>query len=155
MSSPKPASRGNVAKHANYMWAMAQMKKAHAAGFFLETIAIAESIMSDRIWSFVKGTSGGPALSKHATLGQVITFKCAFAASAPPGLYKRVSSWADERNRLLHGIVKSYAGTPPMPIDEFFTLAKRAAAEALLLVPTVDRWHKQGFRAHLARTRGA
>lgn len=149
MSKAAVATRGNVSKYTSFAWAIDRMKTAHGAGFFLETIAIAESILSDRIWSHVKGVTGGPARAKEATLGKILTFKGAFKASAPEELYDAVAIWADGRNKVLHGVVKSYAGTAPMPLEEFKTLAGSLAAEALVLVPKVNAWHRRVLREHL------
>jgi hypothetical protein len=142
MAQRKSAAKGNVGKHTNYTWAIEQMAKAREQGFFLETIAIAESILSDRIWSYVQATTGGPLDAHKVTLGSIINYGKAFE-KASPELHKEVGAWAKTRNQLMHGIVKSPAGTPPMPLAEFQALAQKAAEEALPLVRAVDAWHKK------------
>src|SRR5262245_37013299 len=49
----RPASRGNVQKYRSFAWAFSQMKKAIEAGFYIEAVAIAESVIADRLSSFV------------------------------------------------------------------------------------------------------
>lgn len=62
---PKPAQKGNVAKAASYREAKARIKAAKEQHFYIEAIAIIESIISDRILSYLHGAHNFPPRTKN------------------------------------------------------------------------------------------
>ena len=138
------AKNGNVPKHTSFAWATQQMKAAHAAGFHLEAIALAESSLRDRIWSYLHGTAAVQLGANHATVGALA--KHAVFVAANPELSGRTVQWGKNRNAVIHAVVKSPPGQAPMPIADYRSLAASTAAEGIELVRLVGNWHKREKR---------
>lgn len=144
----KPPSKGNVVKALSYEWAVGRIDMAIAEGFFLEAVAIEESIISDRLWSHVHGKSGTNRnwSDGGTTLGALIGEwkKC----KAPPKLLAATNAWRQLRNRAMHGAAKSLATTPTIKTDDFLKDAERAATAGRILMRKVMLWHKRALAAH-------
>lgn len=116
----------------------------------LQAIAIEESIISDRLWSALNAKSSAPAY-KHETLGNALRVwskENQPKAFGYEGLtFQTLTRWYDSRNKLLHGIVKSFRGEgPKLAAVKFRKSAMQAARDGLLLVRLVEKWSKRQVR---------
>ena len=158
------AKRGNINKHAAYAEAHARMKAALEAGFYFEVITIAESIISDRLISYLARPGAG-SIKKHTKksgdeqwpgFGKLIEawkaeFKDGIEVSssairerAGGNLVEAVNSWREARNAAIHAIAKSDPGeAPEKPITSFVEDAMRTAELGRLLASEVDNWHRR------------
>lgn len=139
---------GNEAKFLSYREAWARIKVAIRQGFFLEAVTIEESIVSDRMLSFLEKSCGvvlgGHSLNntskewlKHA--------KERFSADSDEGrnaqdLFTQLNAWREHRNKVVHGIVKSRVARLDDHIDNFLDGAAAAAVEGENIARAIDRW---------------
>lgn len=149
---------GNQAKYQSWRLAHERMQTAIAAGFPLEAVAIAESLVTDRLLSFVNFYGAGfnadkttlhPVAEKAARICQEATHDAQGKALA-----LRAQAWAKDRNAVLHAIAKSAQGTgPQIAADAFVVHAQAVAQRGLVLVKDIKAWHGQQVRA--SRNAGA
>jgi len=148
----KTVERLNRAKHLSWRLAHERMNAAIEAGFPLEAVAIAESLLTDRFLSFVNfhGAGFGP----EKTLGGVAQ-KAASICRRTTGdalgeaLAADAENWARERNEILHGIAKSRQGVgPTIPAEGFVDRAHDVAVRGRQLVRAVKAWHGKLVRNH-------
>ena len=93
-----------------YNHAYRQIEKAKAGGFYIECIAILDSIISDRLESR-RACINPEDDSKHVfgTLGQLSRNLLDEETADDPGihkLYKRIITWSEKRNTAMHQAVK-------------------------------------------------
>lgn len=141
-------------KYESYREAWSRIKLAQENHFFLEAITIQESIISDRLISFLTQTAPKP-LTKNKNgqfpmFGKLIDlwglkFPSGLQSGSYPDLIAAVDQWRHSRNEALHEIVKFEPGesTQPIdtqPIDLFLQRAKEAAEEGEKLTREVCNW---------------
>ena len=122
------------------------------AGFFLEAVAIQESMMFDRIRSFLEHVVQEE-IPDETPFGRVVRRWEAELNTdrkreqsiwdTEGDLSKRVLDWIAARNVVVHKMARSRPGTPTMPIDQFMALAKSAAEAGALLCREVSDWHRK------------
>lgn len=144
-------SKLNTIKYRSYGEAWRRMKTATEAGFYLEAIAIQESIIFDRIRSFVEHATGD-VVADHPPYGKLVR-RLEAALNKDAGkerrwnndkdLVDRLSKWADQRNKAVHQIVRSKPGTPTQPVDEFLREAEKAATDGSQLARQVSDWFRE------------
>lgn len=138
----------NTTKYKSYAEAWRRVKAATEAGFYLEAIAIEESIIFDRIRSFVEhaGTVEIKDKTPYSTLiGQLEAVLNKDAKkdrrwSNDKELIERLKKWGDRRNRAVHRIVRSKPGTATQPINEFLAKAQETAERGAELARDVSNW---------------
>lgn len=150
---------GNVRKFQSYSAAWKRIKAARNAGFFLEAIVIEESIISDRLISFLARPSAVKPLSKSKNnnwpqFGELIgklraSFPEGLRVGAIENLPDALDAWRHARNDAVHAIVKSDPGTPTVDVDDFLSKAMRAAATGEELARVVENWHRSSKRRDL------
>jgi hypothetical protein len=147
---------GNGAKYLSYREAWARIKLARRQGFFLEAVTIEESIISDRLLSFLEKRCG--LTLKDATKGNLnqIILKWHGEASARlkgdpfeeetlQALNDRLQAWRSGRNEVVHGMVKSKARPGDDHIDNFLQAAEAYAQSGERLARDLDAWvRRQG-----------
>lgn len=147
---------GNGAKYLSYREAWAQIKLASRNGYFLEAVTIEESIISDRLLSFLEKRFG--LALKDATKGnfnQMIQKWYDIAIDRHAGvtdeiealnaLNERLHVWRSGRNEVVHGMVKSKASQHEDHIDNFLLAAEAHARSGEKLAREVDAWvRRQG-----------
>ncbi|MBN8563538.1 MAG: hypothetical protein J0L70_23650 [Leptolyngbya sp. UWPOB_LEPTO1] len=142
---------GNVRKHDSYREAWERIRAAQENNFFLEAITIQESIISDRLISYLSGSTVRNPLcleGKFIPFKQLIDY---WRAEFPegitiqdyPNLIEAVDQWRVARNKAVHAIVKSEPGQPTQPIDVFLEKAKAAAVEGERLTKEVCKWRNR------------
>lgn len=142
----------NTEKHSSYTAAWSRMSSAIEQGYYLEAVAIQESMMFDRIRSFLEYVVQDE-VKNETPFGRVVRrWEAELNADGkrqPPrwendsDLPKRILDWIDARNVVVHKMVRSRPGTPTMPIDQFLALAKSAAEGGAILCREVSDWHRR------------
>ncbi len=154
----------NVTKGERYAFAWARLTAANKAGFFLEAITICESIMSDRLASYLLGqeqTAKRPgtfkdlidmAKKQRPPIAIISRARMSWARApttiSSTDLLREVNEWRKGRNRFVHSIAKSEPGARMQPSGEFIEEAKACAHEGERLARLVIRWHERELRAH-------
>jgi len=144
-------ARGDAAKFLSYTEAWARIREARKSGFFLEAVTIEESIISDRLTSFLVKTCGYDPNSKSLrTLNGLSNTWLQFSKSHLPALTRsgtevdelnlRLNTWRESRNAVVHGLVKSRVARNADHIDNFLNLAAFTAHEGNLLAREITRW---------------
>jgi len=143
----------NTAKGDSYRLAFGMISSAIRHAFPLQAIAVEESILSDRLWAVLN--VGKSRAGKHETLGKALTrWKELRKSEKSPFddemevLYGELSRWWDMRNKMLHGIVKSFHGeAPSIRAESFDRSAMKAAVKGKDLTDKVVNWaHKHSQR---------
>lgn len=142
----------NTAKGKAYALAFDMINTALEKGCPLQAITIEESILTDRLSSTLN--AGNEDKKPCRTLNNALSkWRDQFDKGESlfdekmnalrPCLY----AWWEERNALLHGIVKSPCGKgPTIPAEEFVARAEKAAKEGLDLARKVLRWTQKQVR---------
>ena len=133
----------NMSKYNSYRYSFSRMDEAINAGFFLEAVIIAESLMSDRLLSVL--------LKSHALSDKDLEKNIGFAAlierqkSLPIPFEDTVilHEWRRKRNEVVHAIAKSLPGKPTKDTREFKRLAKTTAKVGRLLCDDLKSWSRK------------
>ncbi|MBU0596378.1 hypothetical protein KJ567_06830 [Candidatus Bipolaricaulota bacterium] len=143
---------GNSTKYESYREAWSRIDSACEDTYFLEAITIEESIISDRIISYLSRPSSPKPLKPKG--------KCRYPGFAElvdmvrkdvggpvlhgdfTDLFTALDQWRDSRNTAIHAIVKSDPGTPTHPVEDFLADAQRCAEQGKDLARAVCAWHK-------------
>jgi hypothetical protein len=146
---------GNVEKYYSYREAWSRIKLAQENGFYLEAIAIQESIISDRIISYlhheeIKAISSTND-SQFISLNNLIQkwrseFPKGLSSGSYSNLIEAVDQWRLSRNKVIHAIVKSKPGQPTQSIDLFLQQAKEAAEVGNKIAREVCNWSQKKKR---------
>lgn len=142
---------GNVEKYYSYCEAWSRIKLAQENGFYLEAITIQESIISDRIISylcsqqeatFLINDKNFPAFNKLIKKWRS-EFPCGLSSGNYSNLIEAVDQWRHSRNQIIHAIVKSKPGQPTQSIDLFLQQAKEAAEVGNKIAREVCKWSQK------------
>jgi hypothetical protein len=144
---------GNAAKFDSFREAWARIKDAQVDGYYLEAIAIEESIIVDRIISYLR-RPGSPSGVRRNKYGNYPSFRELIDKLARDvggtlayGKYTDVClslhDWRRSRNRALHAFVSSDPGTPTKPVEDFLRDAKKFAKEGAELARAISKWHRE------------
>ncbi|OHE57631.1 MAG: hypothetical protein A2Z47_13205 [Thermodesulfovibrio sp. RBG_19FT_COMBO_42_12] len=136
----------NTAKYLSYKAAWERISSAIEHGFYLEAVALCESIISDRLISYVHGVTG-----KHVKLetqfnhliGLWRTNAGVIAWKDHVDLADSVDLWRTKRNMVVHGLVKSAPRKPTQNVESFIELARTSAEQGRELAKAVSAWHKK------------
>jgi hypothetical protein len=145
------SSETNTTKYESYAEAWRRMKAAIDAGFYLEAIAIQESIIFDRLRSFVEHATGEEVRDDSPYSKLIKRLEAALNKDAgkekrwdnDKELVERLKKWGDRRNRAVHRIVRSKPGTPTQPIDEFLAKVQETADRGAILAREVSDWFRE------------
>lgn len=148
---------GNASKYDSYREAWLRIRLAKENGFFLEAIVIQESIISDRLISYLFRPTESKALSNNndnrfISLNNLIQkwssdFPNGLPSGKYPDLISAVDKWRCFRNEAIHAIVKSEPGKPTQSVDLFLQKAKEAVEEGENLTREVCNWSKKKKRS--------
>src|ERR1039458_436299 len=88
---------------------------------YFEVVTICESIISDRIFSYVKGFNPASKANIKTPFERLISEWRTLAQGNLPqhgtsDLGQAVNSWRIERNDVVHGLAKSLPGEPTLPV---------------------------------------
>jgi len=142
---------GNQAKYLSYAEAWRRINAAIAGQFYFEAVTLSESIISDRLLSYVSGVDPNSKLKTKTAFAQVIAEWRRLAGTLPSDpnygdLGAAVDAWRIERNKVVHGLVKSKPGTPTQNVSGFLNEAKKTADAGKRLARKVSDWHKSELR---------
>jgi len=146
----KAATIGNVGLYERYVEAWKRIKLSIDQGFHFEAIAIEESIMSNRLKSFLyvtdtktqRDVNGGTFIS----FGTLIKRLGKQAESFPD--VASLDDWRKRRNRALHALAQSLPGKrPEMDVKAFLEEAKATAVDGARLARQISNWHRQSLKA--------
>ena len=148
----------NKSKWASYKLAYEHIDAAIKQGFYIEALALAESIISDRLESAVKGkeinTKNRKEPVSFAGLIQVVEenpreFKELHVYLAKKHLkFDAVDVWRKNRNKFVHNVVRGLPGQArPVPASEYDSRGKEAAETGKKLARLICDWSKSELRA--------
>jgi hypothetical protein len=142
---------GNQMKYLSYKEAWGRINIGIEAGFYFEAVTICESIISDRLYSYVKGVDPDSSIRARTAFSELIKKWRQLATLLPSDpehgdLGFAVDAWRKVRNEVVHGLVKSEPGTPTEDVGTFLERAEKAAKDGKALARKVDDWHKGELR---------
>jgi imidazolonepropionase-like amidohydrolase len=145
-----PVPDRNANKYFSYSEAWVRIKKAHGSGFFLEAVTLEESIIADRLMSFLVcvGEIQAESRAEKCSFGQLIQL---WTRRTPqpipvqyfPDLCSAVDEWRKHRNRVVHGMVKSMPGAQHGDVLDFLKEAEFVAFQGKALAHAVSDWVKK------------
>jgi hypothetical protein len=138
----------NGAKYLSYKVAWARINQAQAAGFSFEVVTLCESIISDRLLSFVLGVAPSTKADTRTSFDSLIKLWGKHAPARPAAkdgsdLISAVDAWRVQRNAVVHGMAKSMPGSPTQAVSTFMQRAACAASEGIRLAKEVQSWHRK------------
>ncbi|MBA4159809.1 MAG: hypothetical protein H0X65_20420 [Gemmatimonadetes bacterium] len=146
-------SDGNVAKHLSYREAWGRIKGAIAHGYHLEAITIEESIISDRLSSYLvlTGVAQPDAKLERESFANLIrNWRRSVTDAISDGhfadLQSAVDDWRGRRNRMVHAMVKSHPGAAPPDVLDFRAEAEATARLGERLAKSVCNWYMREKR---------
>lgn len=143
--------KGNAPKYLSYREAWSRIKKAQEQGFYLEAVTLQESIITDRLISYLVGVG---AIERAVKLHQYPSFaqlmnKWKMQNPNPidiqdyKDLQTAVDEWRLKRNKVVHGMVKSHPGTATHEVMDFLEEAKLSAEQGKKLARAICHWVKK------------
>lgn len=146
--------RNRKAKYLTYKEAFTRINQAIDAHFFLEAITIEESIICDRMISYLHGKFGVTFSEKEMKNNKTLTDNLLkmwqknepgiIAFKSYLDLHKEIDEWREQRNYLLHSMTKSYPGKPTKNINDFLEDACVAAIRGKKLARALSDIAKEG-----------
>jgi hypothetical protein len=136
----------NHLKGESYTHAFRRINEAIEQGFYLEAVTLAESIISDRLLSFVKYHNGKVTVrtSFHTLINSAKKFNATqVLTKSGEDLFDALDRWRIERNACVHSFTKSEPGTAPESIYDFNRTAEKASKSGKTLARHVCSWHKK------------
>lgn len=147
---------GNKAKYLSYQEAWRRIKDAQRHRYYFEAVTLCESIISDRLLSYIHSENPNAKADVRTQFSSLIREWRKAAVTLPEyngkqDLAVAVDSWRKERNAVIHVLTKSTPGTPTAPIDTFLSRAEAAADEGAKLARAVSNWHRKQQSAKRAK----
>jgi len=147
------ASMPNTNKHISYKEAWERIDSAIKQKFYFEAVTICESIISDRLISYLQGVDeSSEDRSRHPFAKLIKDWQRLGQTEIPNRLSEDVDNWRYERNMVVHNLVKSAPGAPTEDLQSFLQRAEKAAKDGARLARKVSNWHRQQLRKHKAAT---
>ncbi len=146
----------NRQKGLSYAEAWRRIKRANENGYFLESVTICESLISDRLLSYILRVRVGKQFNERTAFAKLIVkwrelIKTSDAhvaeVAATLDLVERVDAWRGQRNAVVHALAKSMPRTPTKDVDAFLLEAETAAKTGALLAREVLRWDRRNSSA--------
>jgi len=134
----------NFEKYYSYTAAYAKMTAAIKQGFYLEAITIQESIITDRLLSFVV-QSKLLQISSDKMYAQSLSklIKLAKPYFESDTILVNLEKFRKNRNYCMHSFVKSFPGKPTITVKDFEALSKKTAKEGKKVTREIDTWRKK------------
>lgn len=149
--SDKQERIGNTQKYLSYSAAWERMDQAIQQGFFLEAVAIQESMIFDRLRSFLSFYEGGE-IDNRVPLKRIVRrWQDALnrmahedaSFSFDVNLVSDTLAWVDDRNAVIHTIVRSQPGQPTRDISEFIGHAEETALAGKTIARAISDWFRR------------
>jgi hypothetical protein len=133
--------------------AWVRIKKARGSGYYLEAVTLEESIIADRLVSFLVCVNEiePEAQIENRSFGQLIQLWTKRAREPIPvrhfpDLRSAVEEWRKHRNRVVHGMVKSMPGAEHCYVLDFLKEAEFVAFQGEYLAHEVSEWVRKAKR---------
>jgi len=159
-SEAVPIPDRNANKYFSYSEAWVRIKKARGAGFYLEAVTLQESIITDRLVSFLVcvGEIHVESRIEKCSFGQLIQLWTKRVRQPIPvphfsDLRSAVDEWRKHRNRVVHGMVKSMPGAHHGDVLDFLKEAEFVAFQGEALAHAVSDWVKQAKKQFIKSKR--
>jgi hypothetical protein len=155
----------NLPKYKSYKFAFSLLNDAiekKDLALCIASVAIAESIISDRCLSFLnyfdkesldsqKGKYIGinyllKNCKKHRNKLKINIKRKNGQTFISENLFGECLNWLKERNDIIHGFAKSNPGIATISIEDFQIIATKAATNGLKYSSLVKKWHQQEMR---------
>jgi len=136
----------NAAKGASFTYAFRRINESLKSGYYLEAVTLSESIISDRLLSFVKHHQKDENVKTpfHKLIKSAKKLnKTAVVTKDGTDLFDALDEWRDKRNKCIHAVAKSEPGEPTRPVDVFLEMAEQCAIEGKVLARLICDWHKK------------
>ena len=136
----------NVLKGESFAYAFKRIDESIANEYYLEAITLCESIISDRLLSYVSGNSKKKnntktPFKKIIELAQKLN-KTKVSFKDESDLLGSVDLWRVQRNICVHSVAKSEPGEPTLTIEEFLKLSEKSAKDGKKLARIICDWHR-------------
>lgn len=137
----------NISKYFSYKIAWDRIKKANEDEYYFESIAICESIISDRLLSYLIGIKSIKSTNqRYINFSKLINLWSKNSENLPSisgvELDIAVDKWKEKRNKIIHGLAKSFPGTPTEDTTSFLKEAEQTAIEGAKIARAVCNWHR-------------
>lgn len=141
----------NQRKYLSHREAWARIDAAIEARFPFEAVTICESLIADRLLSYLRGVSQTPEKFTTRTPFKRLIDAWRKAAGSlllvkNEDLGRSLDAWRDRRNEVVHGLARSMPGEPTSEVIGFMTMANDAAEEGRRLAKLVKAWHQKALR---------
>lgn len=155
---PVPALNAN--KYFSYGEAWVRIRKAHGSGFYLEAVTLEESIIADRLISFLVCVGEIDAGSRvdSCSFGRLIqSWMKRMPEPVPvpyfPDLRLAVDEWRKRWNQMVHGMVKCMPGAMHSDVLDLLREAEFVAFQGQALAHAVSDWVKKAKRQFIQASR--
>lgn len=141
----------NHAKHLSYTEGWRRIKLAYEHEHYFEVVTLCESMISDRLLSYVKGVEPNSTVDVHTSFGKLIsmsrkTGNGMLSDRDGRDLGAEVDLWRGARNTVVHELMKSAPGTPTADVSSFIERARKCAGDGMVLARAVSNWHRTQLR---------
>lgn len=136
----------NTEKYLSYAEAHRRMNSACEQKFFLEAITIQESIISDRLLSYLNGKKIISVDDPKFKINRVSFNSLIEKLGKTHELFSELNEWRENRNICVHSIAKSLPGEPTLSVNKFLEIAEKTAVLGKKLTRKVEDWHKREKR---------
>ena len=140
-------------KYLSYKFAFDRMRAAHAAGFTIESATLAESVIADRILSFLLARGETLKAAERTPFDTLLKKLAPHLTGGEKFTMAELVRFKDERNAAVHAVAKSVPGQAPMKVDDFVAVAARASDLGQTLARQVADWVKREKRARVSTDR--
>ena len=138
-------------KYERYQEAYARIESSIETEHYFEAITIEESIISDRLASFLESTDTLKTENIHRQNFSSLISLWSMATKNPGSIWEtcddligKVDAWRKERNKYVHGLVKFPYQKANIPTTEEFIIgAKNTAVSGKELARNVSDWRKR------------
>jgi hypothetical protein len=150
----------NFEKQNSYKVAWERMDQAIDQGFFLEAVAIQESMIFDRLRSFLVFYEQAE-IDNRVPLKKIVRrwqdalnrmVKDDRAFSFDGNLVLNTIAWVDDRNAVIHTIVRSQPGQPTREIVDFLVHAEETARAGKIIARSISDWFRKQKAFSLAQS---
>lgn len=142
-----PLPKANANKYFSYREAWGRIRKAQGHGFYLEAVTLEESIIADRLISFLirSGVVQADARVERQGFGQLVQLWVKSVPDPIPTKYSAdlrlsIDEWRKGRNEVIHGMAKSVPCSDHKDPLDFLSKAKAVAVKGEVLALDVSSW---------------
>ncbi len=133
----------NTSKYLSYKEAWRRINAATTAGYFFETVTLCESIISDRLLSYVRGVNPSSKATAQTRFATLISDWRRLAGTLPvhgiTDLGEAIDQWRIARNEVVHGMAKSMPETATPNLESYMKRVEAAARNGVALARAVSK----------------